>query len=29
MQEFVIDIGQHYVEEFRHVNGSDVNGARV
>ena len=29
MQEIVIDIGQQYVEEFRHVSGSDVNEARV
>jgi len=29
MQDLVIDIGQEYVEEFRHVNRSDVNGPRV
>ena len=29
MQEILIDIGQQYVEEVRHVSGSDVNGAWV
>jgi hypothetical protein len=29
MQEFLIDVGQQYVEKLRHISGSDVNGPRV
>jgi len=29
MQDIVIDISQQNVEEFWHVSGSDINGARV
>ena len=29
MQDLLINIGQQYVVEVRHIGGSDVNGALV